>query len=75
MTSLYLFGSTARDEAGPNSDLDIFIEHAAGFRLLELVGVKQAIEDGIGIDTHVTTRDSLRPELRAAIEHDAVRVF
>ncbi len=25
-TSLYLFGSTVRDEAGENSDLDVFIE-------------------------------------------------
>jgi predicted nucleotidyltransferase/predicted XRE-type DNA-binding protein len=75
VTSLHLFGSTARDEAGPNSDLDVYVEHGPGFGLLDLVGVKQTLEDGLGIEVHATTRDGLHSEMRAAIEREAIRVF
>jgi predicted nucleotidyltransferase len=73
--ALYLFGSMARDEAGPNSDVDVFVEHAPGFSLLDLAGVEQILEDDIGTDVHATTRESLHPAMRDAIERDAVRVF
>lgn len=40
-TSLYLFGSTARDEAAAGSDLDLFIDydHGGRFSAFELVGI------------------------------------
>ena len=75
VTALYLFGSTARDEAGPNSDVDVFVEHGPGFSLLDLAGVEQIIADDIGADVHATTRESLHPAMRAAIEREAVQVF
>ena len=41
-TSLYVFGSTARDEAGENSDIDLFIDYDRNskFSLLDLVDIK-----------------------------------
>ena len=65
-TSLYLYGSTARDEARPDSDLDIFIEYdpTKRFSLFDLAGIKVALEEEFGIDVHVTTRDSLHPRLK-----------
>jgi uncharacterized protein len=76
-TALWLFGSTARDEAGPKSDLDIFIEYdrAGQFSLLDLVHVKHVIEDHINQPVDMTTRDSLDPLLRQEILDDAVQVF
>src|ERR1700741_3666028 len=76
-TSLYLFGSTARDKAGSDSDLDLFVDYDPGgkFSLMELVGIKLLLEDKFGVNVDVTTRDSLRPMLRADIEQSAVRVF
>jgi len=76
-TSLYLFGSVARDEAKTKSDLDLFIDYDPDgkFSLLELVGIKLLLEDKLGVSVDVTTRDSLHPMLRADIEHSAVRVF
>jgi predicted nucleotidyltransferase len=76
-TSLYLFGSVARDEAKEQSDLDLFIDYdpEGKFSLLELVGIKLLLEDKLGVNVDVTTRDSLYPMLRADIEHSAVRVF
>jgi predicted nucleotidyltransferase len=76
-TSLYLFGSVARDEAKTRSDLDLFIDYDPNgkFSLLELVGIKLLLEEKLGVGVDVTTRDSLHPLLRADIEQSAVRVF
>jgi hypothetical protein len=76
-TSLYLFGSAARDGAGPDSDLDVFVDYdpKRKFSLVDLVGIKNLLEDELGVEVDVTTRDSLHPKLRRDIEKSAVRVF
>jgi hypothetical protein len=76
-TSLYIFGSTVRDDATPDSDIDLFIDYdrASGFSLIELVGIKQMLEDRLGMDVDITTRDSLDPMLRDKIEMSAERIF
>ena len=76
-TALYLFGSTARDDATSASDLDLFIDYdrAGRFSLVELVGIKQLLEERLGVPVDVTTRDGLDPLLRARIESTAERVF
>lgn len=76
-TSLFLFGSTARDEARPSSDLDLFVEYdpTRKFSLVDLVGIKLLLEDELGVGIDLTTRDSLHPLLRDRIESSAVRVF
>ena len=76
-TALYLFGSTARDEAAARSDLDLFIDYDRDtrFSLVELVGIKQLLERRLGVPVDLTTRDSLDPLLRDRIEASAQRVF
>jgi predicted nucleotidyltransferase len=76
-TALYLFGSTARDEARDESDVDLFIDykHGTGFSLIELLGIKHYLEDRLGVTIDVTTRDSLHPLLKKRIEETAERVF
>jgi uncharacterized protein len=76
-TSLYLFGSAARDDAQRDSDLDLFIDYdpARRFSLIDLVGIKQFLEEKMSTEIDITTRDSLHPMLKAEIEQSAVRVF
>ena len=76
-TSLYLFGSVARDEADAGSDLDLFIDYDrdSRFNAFDLVGIKQYLENELGTGVDVTTRDGLHPMLRADIEKSAIRVF
>ena len=76
-TSLFVFGSTARDEAGSQSDLDIFVEYdpSGKFSLFDLAGIKILLEEELGVTVDITTRDSLHPLLRGHIEQSAIRVF
>ena len=73
---LYLFGSTARDEAGDSSDVDLFFDYQRGkFGLFELIDVKDYAANILGRKADVMTRDSLHKALRQKIEASAVRVF
>lgn len=76
-TALYVFGSTARDEASEESDIDLFIDYdvSSRFSLLDLVGIKLFLEDELQLPVDVTTRDSLHPLLRDSIQNAAIRVF
>jgi predicted nucleotidyltransferase len=76
-TSLYLYGSTARDEARKDSDVDVLIdfEPGTGFSLLNIVGIKQKLEKELGAQVDLATRDALHPRLRQRIEDSAIKVF
>jgi uncharacterized protein len=72
-----LFGSTARDEANADSDIDLFIDYDrdSKFNLLDLVDMKLLLEAELRMTVDITTRDSLHPLLKGDIERSAVRVF
>jgi hypothetical protein len=73
---LYLFGSVARGEARPDSDVDLFFDtENPRFSLIELVDVQDCVADILGTETDVMTRASLHPMLRPKIEAEALRVF
>ncbi len=76
-TSLYVFGSTVRDEARSDSDLDLFVDYdpASRFNAFDLIGIKLLLEDRLGAAIDITTRDGLHPRLRDRIEASAIRVF
>ncbi len=75
--SLYVYGSTARDEAREDSDIDVFIDYDKSrlFSLLDFIGVKHCIEDVLGKSADLATRDSLHPKMKDKILAEAVRVF
>lgn len=73
---LYLFGSVARDEAGADSDVDLFFEtDNPKFSLIDLVDVQERVAAILGVESDVMTRASLHPMLRPRIEAEALRVF
>ena len=73
---LYLFGSVARQEARPDSDVDLFFDtDNPRFSLIELVDVQERVADILGAESDVMTRASLHPLLRPGIEAEALRVF
>jgi predicted nucleotidyltransferase len=73
---LYLFGSAARNEAGPSSDVDLFFDYdAPGFSLVELVALQERISSLLQAPADVMSRGSIHPRLRQSIEKSAVQVF
>src|SRR5260221_11538342 len=75
-TPLYLFGSAARGEATPNSDVDLFIDYdPERFSFVELVRLQQRLTEVLGHPADLTTREGLHPLLRPAIEAEAIKVF
>jgi uncharacterized protein len=73
---LYLFGSTARDEAHADSDVDLFFDHPEGsLGLYELMDVKDAAARVLGCKADIMTRRSLHRVLRKGIEASALQVF
>ena len=74
--ALYLFGSAARSEAGPYSDIDLFCDYRPGqFDLFDLMGARDQAEAILGRRVDFLTRKGLHPALRGDIEMSAVQVF
>jgi predicted nucleotidyltransferase len=74
-----LFGSRARGDNRPDSDVDIVVDIQPGRSFgLEAVGVFNLIEDRLGLPSSVVPRSGLRlatPDLGKTILRDAVPVF
>jgi predicted nucleotidyltransferase len=76
-SSLYLFGSTARDEAAETSDVDLFVDYDedGDFSAIELIRIKHYVSDLLRADADVTTRAGLHPLIRDDILASAERIF
>ena len=73
-----LFGSRARGDNRPNSDVDVVVDIQHGRRFgLEAGGVFNLIEDHIGLRSSIVTRQGLLsdPSFRARVSQDEVAVF
>jgi uncharacterized protein len=79
VAGLYLFGSTARDEAAANSDVDVFVDAAAGapFGFLPFMEAYDTVRQAIGenVSLGYSTREGLDPYIRAEAERQAIRIF
>lgn len=77
INALFLFGSTARDEAGKASDLDLLFDYdpASTFSLFDQAGAMLELSDALHAKVDLVSRQGLRPRLRERIEVEMVRVF
>jgi predicted nucleotidyltransferase len=74
VTRLALFGSTARDEANPDSDVDIVVSFDGPANSKRYFGMQFYLEDELGCPVDLVTEKAVRPELRPYIEREAVNV-
>lgn len=70
--NLRVFGSFARGDATSESDLDLLISLEPGRTLLDLIAVKQDLEDLLGCAVDVVTEDAVSPHIRDQVLKDAV---
>jgi hypothetical protein len=71
--SLSLFGSVARDEAAPGSDVDLLVDFDPPVGYFHHFEVQYRLEAFLGCKVDLVTQGGLRPELRQRILSEAVR--
>ena len=67
-----VFGSVARGEARPDSDVDILVDMEPGRSLLDLGGFLVELQTLLGVEVDVVTEKGLRPRVRAQVMQEAV---
>ncbi|MFN7989478.1 MAG: nucleotidyltransferase family protein [Thermoanaerobaculia bacterium] len=71
--SLSVFGSVARDEASPESDVDLLVEFSEPVGLLEFVRLRRHLEVALGVRVDLATPSALRDDMRSRILAEAIR--
>lgn len=71
---LSLFGSTARDEATENSDVDILVSFDGIATSERYFGVQFCLEDSLGCPVDLMIDKAIRTQLRPFIEQEAIHV-
>lgn len=72
--SLALFGSAARGEAHPGSDLDFLVEFEGRASFDQYMDLKFFLEDLLNRKVDLVTRKALKPHLRPYVEKEAIDV-
>ena len=72
----FVFGSFARGEADPSSDLDILVELDYSKHIgLEFVGMQQDLEDLLHCKVDLVSERSLSPYIRPTVEQEKRQVY
>ena len=72
--SLELFGSAARGEEGPGSDLDFMVELEPGRSLLDLIGLGEDLQSALGRKVEAVSKAGMKPRVLAQARRDALRI-
>jgi predicted nucleotidyltransferase len=72
--SLAVFGSFARGQVSPDSDIDILVEFNRQVGLFEFIRLKIYLEELTNFPVDLVTPDALRPAMREGILNEAVYV-
>jgi uncharacterized protein len=77
VSALYLFGSVARGEAGPGSDIDISFDIAsdAKFSLFDQAQITCDLTEALGAKVDFVPRRAIHPYIRGRIEAEQIKVF
>jgi uncharacterized protein len=69
-----IFGSLARGEGRPESDIDFLVEMEPGRSLFDLGGFLFDLQDLLGVEVDVVTEKGLRTRIRSQVLRDAVPI-
>lgn len=77
VASLSIFGSTARDEAGPESDVDLAATFSpeANLDLFDFADISARLHDWLNVSVDLVGEPARKPRLQIEIDKDRVRVF
>jgi predicted nucleotidyltransferase len=71
-SNVRIFGSVARGEARPDSDVDIVVDFPPKKSIFELVGLWLDLKELIGAEVSLVTDDALDGKFKSNVERDAV---
>lgn len=71
-TNVRVFGSVARGDATPNSDIDILVRFPPHYKLLDHAGLLMELQDLLGVKVDVSVESSIKDVYRANILKDAI---
>lgn len=74
VTRIALFGSTVRDSANQESDIDILVSFNGPATSAQYFGVQFLLEDQFGCSVDLVTEKALRPELHKFVMQEAIYV-
>ena len=74
VTGLALYGSFARNQATPNSDVDVLVEFAAPPNWRRYFGAQAYLEDLFRRPVDLSTIGEVRSAIRPYVERDAINV-
>jgi len=69
-----LFGSAARGQTSATSDIDVLVKMRPRSSLLDIIAIKQDLEDLLGLTVDVVTEDSISPYIKESILKEAVNL-
>ena len=69
--NLRIFGSVARGEAGPDSDVDFLVDMEPGRTLFDLGALLMELRDFLGLKVNVVTEHGLKPRIREHVLKEA----
>jgi hypothetical protein len=69
--NLRIFGSVARGEAGPDSDVDFLVDLEPGRTLFDLGALLMELRDFLGLKVDVVTEHGLKPRIREHVLKEA----
>src|SRR5256884_9843042 len=77
VTKLAVFGSRARGDARPDSDLDVLLDTTSRGESppFDLFKVLHLIEDATGLRAQISMRDLLKPRIAERIADDLIEAF
>lgn len=70
-----IFGSMAKGEVTPESDIDILVELGEQISLLEFVGIKYELEDLLGKKVDLVEYQAVKPKLKNQIMSEEIRIY
>jgi predicted nucleotidyltransferase len=73
-TNVRVFGSVARGEDGPESDIDLLVDFPAAKSLFKVAGLELAFRDLLGVPVDCGPADLLKADMRERVLAEAVEL-
>ncbi len=72
---ILVFGSYARNEATPKSDLDLIVEFPEGTSLLDHVGIEIELSESLNMKIDLLSRNGISPYIKNQVLKEAIVIY